>query len=135
MNLHPPKPNHRANQHILLQYFATPNLQQPITPASTPTNKPSRFKPEMWAKVAEELAVPWRAAEAMHWQLGEADMARRAGVVPFSLNPDSSGPGTRPPASGPGPRGPGHTHSHSHGSAQSYVGPPPPGYGSPHAQQ
>jgi len=62
-------------------------------------------------------------------------MARRAGVVPFSLNPDSSGPGTRPPASGPGPRGPGHTHSHSHGSAQSYVGPPPPGYGSPHAQQ
>lgn len=39
----------------------------------------------MWAKVAEELAVPWRAAEAMHWQLGEQDMARRAGVVPFSL--------------------------------------------------
>lgn len=39
----------------------------------------------MWAKVAEELAVPWRAAEAMHWQLGEADMARRAGVIPFSL--------------------------------------------------
>ncbi|KAK2590088.1 hypothetical protein QQS21_012234 [Conoideocrella luteorostrata] len=44
-----------------------------------------RFKSEMWAKVAEELAVPWRAAEAMHWQLGESDMARRAGVVPFSL--------------------------------------------------
>ena len=40
----------------------------------------------MWAKVAEEMAVPWRAAEAMHWQLGEADMARRAGVVPFSLS-------------------------------------------------
>lgn len=39
----------------------------------------------MWAKVAEELAVPWRAAEAMHWQLGEQDMARRAGVTPFSL--------------------------------------------------
>ncbi|KAL3427573.1 MYB DNA-binding domain-containing protein [Phlyctema vagabunda] len=45
-----------------------------------------RFKSEMWAKVAEEMAVPWRAAEAMHWQLGEADMARRAGVVPFSLS-------------------------------------------------
>lgn len=44
-----------------------------------------RFKSEMWSKVAEELAVPWRAAEAMHWLLGEADMARRAGVVPFSL--------------------------------------------------
>ncbi|KAH6621324.1 hypothetical protein B0J18DRAFT_411097 [Chaetomium sp. MPI-SDFR-AT-0129] len=45
-----------------------------------------RFKPEMWAKVAEEMQVPWRAAEAMHWQLGETEMARRAGVVPFSLN-------------------------------------------------
>ncbi|KAG5915540.1 hypothetical protein E4U42_008009 [Claviceps africana] len=44
-----------------------------------------RFKSEMWAKVAEELAVPWRAAEAMHWLLGEHDMAKRAGVVPFSL--------------------------------------------------
>ncbi|KAH8820516.1 hypothetical protein F5884DRAFT_816327 [Xylogone sp. PMI_703] len=44
-----------------------------------------RFKPEMWAKIAEEMGVPWRAAEAMHWQLGEVDMAHRAGVVPFSL--------------------------------------------------
>ncbi|SPO03429.1 related to DRPLA protein [Cephalotrichum gorgonifer] len=50
-------------------------------------NKLARlFKPEMWAKVAEEMAVPWRAAEAMHWQLGEAEMARRAGVVPFTLS-------------------------------------------------
>jgi hypothetical protein len=40
------------------------------------TDFPFRFKPEMWSKVAEEMAVPWRAAEAMHWQLGEADMAR-----------------------------------------------------------
>jgi hypothetical protein len=40
----------------------------------------------MWAKVAEEMAIPWRAAEAMHWQLGEQEMARRAGVVPFSLS-------------------------------------------------
>ncbi|PCD21939.1 hypothetical protein AU210_015742 [Fusarium oxysporum f. sp. radicis-cucumerinum] len=45
-----------------------------------------RFKPEIWAKVAEEMAVPWRAVEAMHWQLGEKDMARRAGVIPFSLS-------------------------------------------------
>ncbi|KAI1431754.1 hypothetical protein GGR50DRAFT_43091 [Xylaria sp. CBS 124048] len=45
-----------------------------------------RFKPEMWAKVAEEMAIPWRAAEAMHWHLGEQDMARRAGVTPFSLS-------------------------------------------------
>lgn len=39
----------------------------------------------MWSKIAEEMAIPWRAAEAMHWQIGENDMARRAGVTPFSL--------------------------------------------------
>ncbi|KAH8704269.1 hypothetical protein BGW36DRAFT_276876, partial [Talaromyces proteolyticus] len=47
---------------------------------------------EMWAKVAEEMAIPWRAAEAMHWQLGEQEMARRAGVVPFSLSSGSIEP-------------------------------------------
>ncbi|KAH6656741.1 myb-like DNA-binding domain-containing protein [Truncatella angustata] len=45
-----------------------------------------RLKPEMWAKVAEEMAVPWRAVEAMHWKMGEDEMARRAGVSPFILN-------------------------------------------------
>jgi len=40
----------------------------------------------MWARIAEEMAIPWRAAEAMHWQMGEVDMARRAGVTPFSFN-------------------------------------------------
>jgi hypothetical protein len=58
----------------------------------------------MWAKVAEDMAVPWRAVEAMHWQLGEADMARRAGVIPFSLiagNLDGiEGDQTSPPSSG-----------------------------------
>ena len=53
---------------------------------------PDRLKPEMWAPVALELGIPWRAAEAMHWQLGEADMARRAGVVPFSLAANSGIP-------------------------------------------
>ena len=38
----------------------------------------------MWAKIAKEMGIPWRAAEAMHWQLGEEDIARRAGTVPFS---------------------------------------------------
>lgn len=62
----------------------------------------------MWSKVAEEMAVPWRAAEAMHWQLGEADMARRAGVVPFSLSNvtiDTPPPGRR--------ISPGYGHAHS----------------------
>ena len=49
------------------------------------------MKPEMWAKVAEDLQVPWRAAEAMHWALGEAEMARRAGVVAFSMAPAGYG--------------------------------------------
>ena len=39
----------------------------------------------MWSRIAEEMAIPWRAAEAMHWQMGENEMARRAGVTPFSL--------------------------------------------------
>ncbi|KAI9647553.1 hypothetical protein NHQ30_003938 [Ciborinia camelliae] len=76
-----------------------------------------RFKQEMWSKVAEEMAVPWRAAEAMHWQLGENDMARRAGVVPFSLssvNIDTPSSGSRAsPARG---------HSYSQ-SASSTMGP------------
>ncbi|KXX76000.1 snRNA-activating protein complex subunit 4 [Madurella mycetomatis] len=71
-----------------------------------------RFKPEMWAKVAEEMQVPWRAAEAMHWQLGETDMARRAGVVPFSLNMTSNEP-QGPPRLSPSR---GHGHSQSQGS-------------------
>lgn len=29
--------------------------------------------------------MPWRAVEAMHWQMGEHEMAKRAGVTPFSL--------------------------------------------------
>ncbi|KAJ5595852.1 hypothetical protein N7450_002310 [Penicillium hetheringtonii] len=53
-----------------------------------------RFKAEMWSKVAEEMAIPWRAAEAMHWQLGEQEMARRAGVVPFSLSSTAIDPPT-----------------------------------------
>ncbi|KAH7366867.1 myb-like DNA-binding domain-containing protein [Plectosphaerella cucumerina] len=71
-----------------------------------------RFKSEMWARIAEELAVPWRAAEAMHWQLGEADMARRAGTTPFSLtavNVDQSHGVRSSPTRG-------HAHSQSQGS-------------------
>lgn len=65
----------------------------------------------MWAKVAEEMQIPWRAAEAMHWQLGETDMARRAGVVPFTLTAvNQQQDNTRSSPSR------GHVHSHSQGS-------------------
>lgn len=43
------------------------------------------MKSDMWAGVARDLGVPWRTAEAMHWILGEQEMARRAGVTPFAM--------------------------------------------------
>ncbi|KAI1340116.1 myb-like DNA-binding domain-containing protein [Xylariaceae sp. FL0016] len=73
-----------------------------------------RFKPEMWAKVAEEMAIPWRAAEAMHWTLGEQDMARRAGTTPFTLSAQTLEPSQGGARSSPRHiHGHGHTHSHS----------------------
>ena len=64
----------------------------------------TRLKPEMWSQVAGEMKIPWRAAEAMHWQLGEEDIARRAGTVPFSISSSAAleGPakGKREGASG-----------------------------------
>lgn len=44
-----------------------------------------RFKKDMWEKIAKEMALPWRAAEAMHWQIGEIEMASRANVPVFHL--------------------------------------------------
>lgn len=66
----------------------------------------------MWARVAEEMAMPWRAVEAMHWQMGEYEMARRAGVTPFSLanatsGIDSTGLPARPQVHHRGPPPPG----------------------------
>ncbi len=49
----------------------------------------------MWQRVAEELSVPWRAAEDMHWELGKENMAKRAGVKPFSRK-DRQGSTTTP---------------------------------------
>lgn len=49
-------------------------------------NMISRFKDQMWEKVAKEMGIPWRAAEAMHWQLGEHDMAQRANAPIFHLS-------------------------------------------------
>ncbi|KAI0137306.1 myb-like DNA-binding domain-containing protein [Xylariales sp. AK1849] len=85
-----------------------------------------RFKPEMWAKVAEEMAIPWRAAEAMHWHLGETDMARRAGVTPFSLTPATSDNAQQGGIRAP-PRG--HSHSRSQGSIFRDTVDPSRGYG------
>ncbi|KMU80070.1 MYB DNA-binding domain containing protein [Coccidioides immitis RMSCC 3703] len=52
---------------------------------------------DFYDRIAEEMAIPWRAAEAMPWQLGEAEMAQRAGVTPFSFSapPTQSSPRAR----------------------------------------
>ena len=82
-----------------------------------------RMKPEMWAKVAEDLQVPWRAAESMHWALGEQEMARRAGVVPFSMAPAGYAPSA---GTAGGPVG---------SSSSSASGMEPSGYNDPSAQE
>uniref|UniRef100_A0A0B7K1M8 Uncharacterized protein n=1 Tax=Bionectria ochroleuca TaxID=29856 RepID=A0A0B7K1M8_BIOOC len=35
----------------------------------------------MWKQIGDELGVGWRAAEAMHWQLGERELERRANLT------------------------------------------------------
>src|ERR1700749_2549675 len=37
----------------------------------------------MWDMIAKEMGLPWRAVEAMHWQMGCEDMASRANVPVF----------------------------------------------------
>ncbi|KAG6236877.1 hypothetical protein E4U25_003257 [Claviceps purpurea] len=37
----------------------------------------------MWAKIAEEMKVPWTEAELNHWRLGSTFMAKRAGDKSF----------------------------------------------------
>jgi hypothetical protein len=80
----------------LRRNFASSSRQfAPVSTNAPPRLQTSRLKPDMWSKVAEELAVPWRAVEAMHWQLGEAEMARRAGVMPFKLTASNVDSGPR----------------------------------------
>ena len=78
----------------------------------------------MWEKIAKEMQIPWRAAENMHWQMGEAEMASRANVPIFHLagqGPSRGGAmSDRPPSMSP-PSGNGmpalmsysNTHNHS----------------------
>ncbi|KAH6622855.1 hypothetical protein F5144DRAFT_595132 [Chaetomium tenue] len=63
-----------------------------------------RFKSEMWAKVAEEMQLPWRAVEAMHWQIAELT----TGVSPYNTPAYAQGGGPQPP---PTPSHPYYTHN------------------------
>ncbi|KAK3115358.1 hypothetical protein LTR53_005400 [Teratosphaeriaceae sp. CCFEE 6253] len=93
-----------------------------------------RFKKDMWEKIAKEMQLPWRAAEAMHWQIGEVEMAQRANVPVFHLAGPitassaaaagaphfaaEAGPGIPSPASTSMPCASSgayaHTHTHTH---------------------
>jgi len=54
----------------------------------------------MWEMVASELGLPWRAVEAMHWQMGAEDMAARANERVFQPQSSSSNKIPRSPPSG-----------------------------------
>jgi len=48
------------------------------------------FKRDMWETVASELFMPWRAVEAMHWQMGVEDINARANERVFQSHPASN---------------------------------------------
>ncbi|KAI1460852.1 hypothetical protein F4805DRAFT_346803 [Annulohypoxylon moriforme] len=77
-----------------------------------------RLKHDMWIKVSQEMGIPWRTAEAMHWQLGEQDIQRRAGVAqPFIMSPVTADePHGGPRSSTRHAHSHSHSHSHSQGS-------------------
>lgn len=52
-----------------------------------------RLKHDLWNPIANELGIPWRACEAMHWAMGEHEMARRANAVPFAIAAAHAEPG------------------------------------------
>jgi hypothetical protein len=48
---------------------------------------------EMWSQVALQMGMPWRAAEAMHWQLGENDISCRAtGCMQLGIHDSTESP-------------------------------------------
>ena len=76
---------HKSQTKVPTRYSASPCMIRPLT---CPHN--IRLKEEMWAKLSAELGVPWRSAEAMHWKLGEENMAQRAGTKRFRFSTPST---------------------------------------------
>jgi hypothetical protein len=81
----------------------------------------------MWEKIAKEMQIPWRAAENMHWQMGEVEMASRANVPIFHLagqGPSRGGaipdraPSTSPPSGNGLPPSMSYSNTHNHGLPQ-----------------
>ena len=81
----------------------------------------------MWEKISKEMQLPWRAAEAMHWQIGEIEMAQRANVPVFHLAgqqppygsamPDRV-PNRSPPSGNGMPPAISYSHTHNHSLPQ-----------------
>lgn len=81
----------------------------------------------MWEKISKEMQLPWRAAEAMHWQIGEVEMAQRANVPVFHLAgqqpphvgamPDRA-PSRSPPSGNGIPPAISYSHTHNHSLPQ-----------------
>lgn len=63
----------------------------------------------MWEMVAKEMGLPWRAIEAIHWQMGAEEMASRANVPVFQPHATAAGgrtkspPGSKNPSLAPAP--------------------------------
>lgn len=57
----------------------------------------------MWEMVAKEMGLPWRAIEAIHWQMGAEEMASRANVPVFQPHATAAGVRTKSP---PGSKNP-----------------------------
>ena len=38
----------------------------------------------MWSEIAKEVHIHWRTAEALHREMGEDELAQRAGGIPFA---------------------------------------------------
>lgn len=84
----------------------------------------------MWEKISKEMQLPWRAAEAMHWQIGEVEMAQRANVPVFHLAGQGSSTthagaaqegrasSTSPSSSVAPHSAPSYTHTHNHSLPQ-----------------
>lgn len=44
-----------------------------------------RLREHVWSMIGEKSGIPWRAAEAMHWHLGEQEIARRAAMTSCNI--------------------------------------------------
>ncbi|KAJ5449543.1 uncharacterized protein N7458_005992 [Penicillium daleae] len=55
----------------------------------------AKLREHIWSMIGEKSGIPWRAAEAMHWHLGEQEIARRAQVTSFNINYSEERRGTR----------------------------------------